>query len=229
MAQPGKVREFAPVPKRAVKLAAGPLRVLVALGCYVNRDGQCWPSVPTLARDLGMTDRGLQKHLALLIDEGFLEVTRNTGAANTYTIKYGEPVQPMGGESQVHHPSAWGDSQVHPTPEAQVHPTPDPEVHPNYLKELNQRTTKDRRRSNGAVPYAFEGVVIRITIEQLQTWQKSFSAIPDVLAELRSLDDYYAAKGGDGWFHRTSTNLAKRHQKLLNDGVTPKRRRRQIG
>lgn len=170
-----------------------------------------------------MSDRGLQKHLALLIDEGFVEVTLRPGKPSTYAIKYDASGPPMGGEPQVHHSGPGGEPQVHLSGEAQVHPSGEPQVHPNYLTELDQRTNH-RPRRNGHVPYAFEGAVIRVTVEQLQTWQKSFHAIPDIRAALQKLDDWYAEHGGEGWFHRVSRNLERDHQRNLADGTGPKKR-----
>jgi hypothetical protein len=47
------------VPPRAAKLGVGEgaLRVLIALGYHANAEGDCWPSLATLAKDCGYTFR----------------------------------------------------------------------------------------------------------------------------------------------------------------------------
>ena len=65
--------------------------------------------------------------------------------------------------------------------------------------------------------YAFVGKVIRLKAEQFEQWRQSFSAIPDLAAELRTLDDFYEQNLDPGdrkkWFIRCSRALGNSHQK----------------
>lgn len=65
--------------------------------------------------------------------------------------------------------------------------------------------------------FAFVGEVIRVTERDYAQWQKTFHTIPDLNAELRSLDSYYAVNGRDNWFYRTSQSLNREHQKRLGN------------
>lgn len=69
------------------------------------------------------------------------------------------------------------------------------------------------------VGYAFEGRVIRLTQKDLNLWRRAYSAIPDIEAELQSLDDFYYEQPPDErkrWFIRCSRALGKFHQRLMS-------------
>lgn len=76
----------------------------------------------------------------------------------------------------------------------------------------------DSRNDKGR-QYAFEGNLIRLTQTDFDRWQESYHAIPDLRAELQSLDDFYHQElAGDArkkWYHRASTVLGKKHQSYL--------------
>lgn len=63
---------------------------------------------------------------------------------------------------------------------------------------------------------AFEGRLIRLNSRDLEAWQKTYHSIPDLQAELRTLDAYYDAeltgKERTRWFVRCSSALDKKHQ-----------------
>src|SRR5262249_2503078 len=74
--------------------------------------------------------------------------------------------------------------------------------------------------------YAFVGKVIRLTTVDHETWRKRYHAIPDLDAELQSLDDFYARNNvGKEWFHRCSTALGKKHQAAVEKATTTGQRR----
>ena len=64
---------------------------------------------------------------------------------------------------------------------------------------------------------AFEGRTVRLTEIDLQRWRKAFGALPDIEAELTSIDAWFDAhpppKGK--WFHQASGMLSKKHQALV--------------
>ena len=66
--------------------------------------------------------------------------------------------------------------------------------------------------------YAFAGKVIRLNRDDYDTWKATYHAVPDLNAELRSLDDYYASEPPDKrkrWFVRASAALRKKHEAHL--------------
>lgn len=72
--------------------------------------------------------------------------------------------------------------------------------------------------------YAVCGKVIKLTQEDFDKWQSTFHAIPDLRAELMLLDDYYSGKdpkAGKDWFHRTSSNLNRKHQERMVENAKP--------
>ncbi|HXV23639.1 MAG TPA: hypothetical protein VED46_05200 [Alphaproteobacteria bacterium] len=85
-------------------------------------------------------------------------------------------------------------------------------------------------RKSAAPPggYAFSGRIIKLSARDLEQWRTSFSAIPDMEAELRAIDAKLAdnpPKNGK-WFGMVSAWLKSRHEKLLaesNGATAPKR------
>jgi hypothetical protein len=88
--------KFSRLPAAAVfdpNIKAGPLRVLAALGTYADPQGNCHPSIVTLARRLNITRRMVQLHLRTLEEAGYLvTATRARVIAgkgiNSYQIQY---------------------------------------------------------------------------------------------------------------------------------------------
>jgi len=78
--------------------------------------------------------------------------------------------------------------------------------------------------------YAFEGGVIKLSKKNLEEWEGVFWAIPDIKAELYSLDSFYkkslSPADKKNWFMRTSNHLKNMHQKNVtkkSEGTTRKR------
>lgn len=72
----------------------------------------------------------------------------------------------------------------------------------------------------GSDAYAFLGKVIKLKPDDLDRWRKQYSAIPDIQAELASLDDFYASDQCSpaerkNWFIRCSKALDNRHQEAV--------------
>lgn len=66
--------------------------------------------------------------------------------------------------------------------------------------------------------HAFAGVVIKLNQADLQKWMSIYHSIPDLIAELHQLDDFYAglpASEVKNWFHRAKSALNKKHQARL--------------
>jgi len=67
--------------------------------------------------------------------------------------------------------------------------------------------------------YEFFGKVVRLNKADFEKWQKTYFAIPDLRAELLSLDAFYAEnlepKQRKDWFYRASQVMNKKHQDYL--------------
>lgn len=70
-----------------------------------------------------------------------------------------------------------------------------------------------------AEPYAFEGRVVRLNRVDFDTWRKTYHAIPDIAAELTSLDAWLSGQPPEkrkNWFHVASGSLNRKHQEILS-------------
>ena len=68
---------FAVVPARAIddaRLRPAALRMLCALGTYGDRDGRCFPALPTIGRRLAISKQAVSKQLLELCRLGYLEI-----------------------------------------------------------------------------------------------------------------------------------------------------------
>jgi hypothetical protein len=73
----GHSGRFAITPARAVedeRLGDAAYRLLACLGTYADKDGWCWPSMPTLADRLGITRQAVQRSIRQLAEIGYIEV-----------------------------------------------------------------------------------------------------------------------------------------------------------
>ena len=68
-----------------------------------------------------------------------------------------------------------------------------------------------------AVSFVFEGSVIRLTKKDFETWHSSFSAIPDLRAELTSIDAWLMERGRTkDWFGAAAGMLSNKQQKIIS-------------
>ena len=70
------------------------IAVYLYLRGRANQEGVCWPAIPTMARELKMSDSTIRRALRDLVREGFLvieERQRESGAdsSNKYILKPG--------------------------------------------------------------------------------------------------------------------------------------------
>ena len=87
---------FSIVPARAVedrRLSAPAFRVLAALGTYSDKDGWCWPSLTTLATQLGTKRPVVHRNVQDLAKLGYLEIKRTQrrdggNATNRYRLLF---------------------------------------------------------------------------------------------------------------------------------------------
>lgn len=78
------------------------------------------------------------------------------------------------------------------------------------------KETKEKK--DGGAGYAFEGKVIRLKSTDLERWRKTFHAIPDIVAELTSIDGWLfntPTVDRKKWFHQVQGMLNKKHQAAM--------------
>jgi hypothetical protein len=77
----------------------------------------------------------------------------------------------------------------------------------------------------GAAEFAFSGRIIRLSSSDLEKWRNAYKAIPDIEAELTTLDAFYdqelRGKDRKNWFIRCSSALGKRHQERIAESRRP--------
>lgn len=88
------------------ELPSRAIAVYLYLRGRANREGFCWPAMPTMARELKMSESTIRRALRDLVREGFLVINgrqRRSGAdsSNKYILKV--------------YSSKWDDSRITPS------------------------------------------------------------------------------------------------------------------
>lgn len=112
---------FASIPKwvQALKPGLGPLAVYTALAQYANTDRECWPSVATLADDLGVSGDTVTRHIKALVALGAVQKTNRWAATGQTSNLYVLPMSPdaaalPSSEGWVDDPHPCGTPPPHP-------------------------------------------------------------------------------------------------------------------
>ena len=64
--------------------------VLLILCDHANDDGVCWPSVATMGRKSGLSERTIQRALKSLSDDGLFAFKDTPGKGRKYTLNSGQ-------------------------------------------------------------------------------------------------------------------------------------------
>ena len=91
------------------------------------------------------------------------------------------------------------------------------ETDARQAQDTEQRREEDKNKKKDT-SLEFEGRTIRLTRRDFATWERAYSAIPDLRAELVSLDDWISEQPDEvraKWFFRVSGALKNRHQENL--------------
>ena len=140
---------FAAVPKRAVKdhrLGNAAFRVLAAIASYADQDGQCFPSLRRIGKDLGCSRQAIHHQVKGLIAAGYVAQQRTrrpnrSNSSNHYQILY---------------PTAETDSkkrQPHiDTCQRHVDTLSTPEIDTLSTSEVDTSNTPSTTPSNNVVP-----------------------------------------------------------------------------
>lgn len=77
---------------------------------------------------------------------------------------------------------------------------------------------EDKKEEDGGTSHAFFGRTIRLNARDLAQWERVYSAIPDLKAELNTIDAWWQGQSDPkpkNWFYRTSQMLNRKHQEIL--------------
>jgi hypothetical protein len=120
------------------------------LARFAGQDGRCFPGIDTLARELGMTTRQIQRLITELCEAGFLrkepQYRRNgSQSTNSYVFLYHAALAPVGIPDQAR----WGEKNVTPQKRDDANVTgPLTETSPllkrSSLREENSNTNSSR-------------------------------------------------------------------------------------
>jgi hypothetical protein len=90
----------------------------------------------------------------------------------------------------------------------------------NKKEEEYKKEEEPRGRGRRAREYAFEGTVVRLTQADFDAWRLTYHAIPDLVAELRSIDAWFVGRDDGarkGWFQHTARMLNRTHQQSVGE------------
>ena len=74
---------------QATDLTAGQKLVLTGIATFASQAGKCWPSVQTIAARCSLSVRTVQRHIAALVNMGYLERTYRAGRAAVTWLRIG--------------------------------------------------------------------------------------------------------------------------------------------
>ena len=101
------------------------------------------------------------------------------------------------------------EAQRSPEPLPEPYPLPEPEPEPEPVRGAGAPETE----------FAFVGHIVRLTWRDFERWKESYHAVPDIIAELRAADAYYAENPPkDGkWFYPVSSWLKRVHDRVMEE------------
>lgn len=86
--------------------------VLICLTDCANEEGKCWPSIATIAKRAGCSERTVQRHLGELVEKGYVSRQHREGTTPFYYVHIGG--DRMTGVTQPCHQG--GDTAMSPKP-----------------------------------------------------------------------------------------------------------------
>lgn len=201
-----------------------------------DEGGSIYPAVPTIAADCGIGERTVQEALRTLERLGVVVLVSEANTDHR-SRGYRIDVDALVTAPTVEHPRK-SRTGAKSAPVQEPHPYPaesaplrceirtlTPQISHPILPITYQEPTSDpaspaeghqEARENGR--YAFEGQVIRLNSRDLDRWRTTFTAIPDLTAELTSIDTWLADQPETkrrAWFHTVSGCLNRKHQEFL--------------
>lgn len=97
---------------------------------------------------------------------------------------------------------------------------------PPESKGEERKGEEGSREDAPAGKYAFVGRIVRLTPRDFAAWQKAYSTIPDLAAELTAIDDKFSKDTPKEWFGTASAWLRTKHERLLAERSSKPRQER---
>jgi hypothetical protein len=91
-----------------------------------------------------------------------------------------------------------------------------------HIPEARNQKQEEKKNGGAEAPggkYVFEGHTIRLERRHFDQWKADYNSIPDLNAELRTLDGWWQDQSEDRrkkWFHPTMGMLNRKHQQNLS-------------
>lgn len=85
-------------------------------------------------------------------------------------------------------------------------------------RDKEEEGKEDKKEKESGTTHAFFGRTIRLNARDLAQWERVYSAIPDIKAELNTIDAWWQGQSDPkpkNWFYRTSQMLNRKHQEIL--------------
>lgn len=98
-----------------IELKSSPKIVLLALSDYADKNGICYPSVPTLSRKCGLSSRAIQKNLSKLVSNEYITKIMRSGRSTLYQLNLAKLCTSSVPEPPPNNPPATPDKNT-PTP-----------------------------------------------------------------------------------------------------------------
>lgn len=137
--------------------------VLLAIADNANDEGECWPSMETLARKCNLSDQAVRNWVQFMEREGWLSVDRghNLKRSNYYKITLPQPPTPLT-------PNAVDPQPGLPQPPTPFTPTPNA-VDPNH----KEPSTKRQIKALPPIPTSLDVPKFRKAWEEWLTYRRS--------------------------------------------------------
>lgn len=199
------VRLIADVLEKVHDVTSGQKLLLICLANYANDQGECWPSISSLATQADVTPRHVSGMLHDLAKLGYVTIREQSGKSNSYTIRVAQPTNHSSGvptkqssppksTSPLNHSSGDPRTPVPPptNPSSGV-PTNPSSSKPSY-RTVNEQSSEPsgKARAKKATQLPDDFVV---TIE-MESWAIKEGISAAVIApETEKFRDYHRAKG----------------------------------
>ena len=190
------------------KLSGDDFKAWVNLLCVASQNGGKLPAAQDIAFALRETVNAIETLLERLLNAGLIDV-RNGGANGKHYAPH------RWDERQYKSDTSTGRVKRFRQRSKSVSETP-PETDTETEETVDKSTV--RKTANFSGRYAFAGKVIRLTAKDFETWKAAYHAIPDLIAELTSLDTWLTGQPEakrKAWFQSVSGSLNRKHQEFL--------------
>lgn len=231
----------------ALKLRTGnPLRKLVLLKLADNAgdDGECWPSIPHVARECEMSERAVQMHIRFLVERKFLwieerKTVEGLNKSNIYhlTLDKAQEVQKARKKRKKQTDDSGSGANGAPDGANDAPSKSGATDSPGGANDAGLSGASDAPRTchsfepviepkekpSDAEPsspvlvenYAFSGMVIKLNQADFDRWQKLYDKI-ELRYELARIDIEFANDKPKSWFNALSAKLSYQNKQALS-------------